>query len=558
MPLLKPGKPKEQGTSYRPISLLCPAAKVLERLMSPLISPHLHLSDSQHGFRSKRSCITALLPLTHQVISGFNQHCPPRRTVAIAVDFSKAFDTVNITSLLRSIHESSMDANTVRWLCSYLRGRTASCIYNGTESNSVILHQGVPQGSCLSPMLFNAYVASYPHTADLVTSYADDFTAAASDKDVLAATEVIAEHASHVEAWAGERGLQVSAQKSTVTLFTPETRQGRMHPTIPMGGSQLPLEPHPKILGVTFDTHFNFHKHVEALVKKTKQKIPLLQALTGTDWGQQKETLVITYQALIDSLFSYAAPIWFPNTSVTNINKLQLIQNSALRIATGSPMMASVDHLHMEAGVLTVREHLDMLCAQYLASSLQPNHPSYPVVTADSGPRTMKYTLQRRYSAEVESFKDESGAIEDPKMALDTIHRRAVDESIRARGNNRVLGTPAPRINEEEQTVPRKTRRTLSQLRSGFCPSLEDYRLRIGLSTSNLCPCCRQEEHSVQHVFECSAYPTDLQPLDLWLRPVLVAEFLRTLPFFDLPGEERPPPEPPPPPVPLQTERTPG
>ena len=148
------------------------------------ILPHIHLADTQHGFRKGRSTTTALLPLAHQVASGFNQNCPPLRTVAMAVDFSKAFDTVNHTALLRSLLNSTMDANTVRWLCTYLRGRTATCIYNGVESGSVVIHQGVPQGSVLSPALFNAYVADYPHTADLCTSYADDFTASASHPDV--------------------------------------------------------------------------------------------------------------------------------------------------------------------------------------------------------------------------------------------------------------------------------------------------------------------------------------------------------------------------------------
>ena len=331
-----------------------------------------------------------------------------------------------------------------------------------------------------------------------------------------------------------------------------------VHPLIPLGGGFLPREPHPKILGVTFDTHLHFHKHVEDLVKRAKKRLSLLKALTGTTWGQQKETIIATYKALIDSLFSYAAPVWFPNTSATNVSKLQVIQNAALRIATGSHMMASVDHLHMEAEIMKVGEHLDMLCAQSLATFLQPLHASFPTVTADSGPRRIKQTLQSRFQARVRSFVGEDGTVADAATALRTIHCHAVRESINARGTNRVLGTPAPAISEEEEQLPRKTRRTLSQLRSGFSASLEDYKHRIGLSASNLCPCCRQEEHSVQHVFECSAYPTDLQPLDLWLRPVLVAEFLRTLPFFDLPGEERPPPEPPPPPVPLQTESTPG
>ena len=197
--------------------------------------------------------------------------------------------------------------------------------------------------------------------------------------------------------------------------------------------------------------------------------------------------------------------------------------------------------------MLTVREHLEMLCCQFLTTCLQPSHPSYPIVTADPGPRNMKKTLLRCYRQQVEDHMEEDGTVVDAAAARSEIHSAAVVRSIEAKAPNRVLGTPAPAIDPEEEQLQRKTRRTLSQLRSGFCPSLEDYRHRIGLSESGICPCCRREEHTVQHVFECPDHPTDLRPLDLWLRPVSAAEFLRTLPFFDLPEEERPPPEPPPP-----------
>ena len=518
--------------------------------MLPFITPHIHLADTQHGFRAGRSTTTALLPLAHQIASGFNQNCPPRRTVAMAVDFSKAFDTVSHTAIIRSLLDSTMDPNAVRWLCTYLRGRTATCIYNGVESGSVVIHQGVPQGSVLSPTLFNAYVSDYPHTANLCSSYADDFTASASHPDVREATAIMANHAVDVETWAGEKELQISAQKSTVTLFTPETQQGRLHPLIPVDGELLPLDRTPKILGVTFDPHFHFHKHVEAIEEKAKQRLTLLKALTGTTWGQQKETLIATYKALIESLFSYAAPIWYPNASKTSIKKLQLIQNSALRVATGCLMMSSVDHLHMEAEILTVREHLDMLCSQALASFLQEGHPSFPVVTADSGPRNKKETLQRRFNPKVTAYTNRDGVVVDAECARREIHTEAVRDSIEARGVSRVLGAAAPPVHREEEGLPRKTRRTLAQLRSGHCYSLNDYRYRVGQSDTNICPCCGREEQSVRHVFECAGQPTDLRPVDLWLRPVRTAEFLRTLPFFELPEEPAPPPEPPPPPVP--------
>ena len=92
---------------------------------------------------------------------------------------------------------------------------------------------------------------------------------------------------------------------------------------------------------------------------------------------------------------------------------------------------------------------------------------------------------------------EEDGTVVDAAAARGEIHSAAVVRSIEAKAPNRVLGTPAPAIDPEEEQLRRKTRRTLSQLRSGFCPSLEDYRHRVGLSESGICPCCRREEHTV-------------------------------------------------------------
>ena len=89
IPIPKPGKDTSQGSSYRPISLLCPAAKVLESLILPTINKYL-----QHGFRQEHSTTSALLQLTTDTAMGFNQRKPPDRTVCVAVDLSAAFDSL--------------------------------------------------------------------------------------------------------------------------------------------------------------------------------------------------------------------------------------------------------------------------------------------------------------------------------------------------------------------------------------------------------------------------------------------------------------------------------
>ena len=111
IPLLKPGKSPDLGPSYRPISLLCPEINVLERLNLPVLSASLASSPSQHGFKARHSTVTALLPLTSNVVRGFNERKPAVRTGLLCVDLSKAFDVVDHHRLLKKIGFSDLHSN---------------------------------------------------------------------------------------------------------------------------------------------------------------------------------------------------------------------------------------------------------------------------------------------------------------------------------------------------------------------------------------------------------------------------------------------------------------
>ena len=258
----------------------------------------------------------------------------------------------------------------------------ASCRYNYTTSPQRHTRAGVPQGSCISLVLFNFFVSTYPHSTHLITSYADDFTDSASSTDYTPAAAALSEHANRVSLWAADLGLTLSAPKSTVTLFTPDTRQFHHHPHVTLNNTPLPLAQYPRILGVTLDPRFNFGHHIKNIISRASPRINILRALAGTNWGQQKEIIVLSYKSLVRSLFLHATPIWFPNTSPSNIQKLQTLQNSSLRIATGCWRMAPISHLHEETKVLPVHNHLSLLSTQFLARALQPAHPSNYIVTS--------------------------------------------------------------------------------------------------------------------------------------------------------------------------------
>ena len=300
---------------------------------------------------------------------------------------------------------------------------------------------------------------------------------------------------------------------------------------------------------MTFDLHFTFHTHARVVKEQSPERLKILKALAGTDWGQQKETIIMTYKALIWSKFSYAAPIWFPNLSEDAGQSLQVIQNAAMRIATGCHKRASSEHLHAETQLLPVVKSLEMVCAQYLASALRPNHPSHTTVTQSSGPREKKQTLQSKFLPKISAhLTNNITPIDQYEDIYKDIHTQAVQEAIRTQPTNAVIQTQPPPVDPVEKTLLRGHRTALSQLRSGYCKALNSYQNRINPSIDPSCPECGSgEPHTTNHLFRCLAHPTELDVRNLWLRPDRVASFICTLPCFDyLPALPPPPPEPPP------------
>ena len=181
-----------------------------------------------------------------------------------------------------------------------------------------------------------------------------------------------------ITAYLKDNSLLISAPKSSVTLFTPDTHQAKTHPRILIEDSRLHLVQCPRILGVHMDTSLSFNKHSSHVVERVSDINNILKALAGTSWGQKKETLLMTYKAVGRSIINYAAPVWITNLRDTNYRKIQFTQNEALWISTGCHNMSSVDHLHAEANMLKVKEHSELLLsAQYLARCLEPENVNF-------------------------------------------------------------------------------------------------------------------------------------------------------------------------------------
>ena len=78
-------------------------------------------------------------------------------TTATYIDFSKAFNCVQHQTLLNKLKQLKLDSVLVEWIKSYLTNRTQRTLVNNDYSSYLPVHQGVPQGSVLGPLLYIIY-----------------------------------------------------------------------------------------------------------------------------------------------------------------------------------------------------------------------------------------------------------------------------------------------------------------------------------------------------------------------------------------------------------------
>ena len=249
--------------------------------------------------------------------------------------------------------------------------------------------------------------------------------------------------------------------------------------------------------------------------------------MAGTNWGQQKETLLLTYKALGRSIANYAAPVWSTNASDTSLGKIQRTQNEALRIITGPHKMSSIDHLHSETTMLHVDDHPNLPSAQYLVQCLDTENGCHHITKMELPPREMKETIFTRHYQTVLPL-----LANNRKDTLQALHTSFVNTAIDNMKDNRVLNN---RPRNPSMTRKPTYRDDKGQLYHSSVPDITTYWIPTNSDWSKVilnssCSDCRMDPQNVPHLFDCTAHPNDLSRVNLWDRPT---DTVRELSFLD-------------------------
>ncbi|XP_045488489.1 uncharacterized protein LOC123690043 [Pieris rapae] len=242
---------------------------------------------------------------------------------------------------------------------------------------SRLVWKGLPQGSVLSPLLYNIYTHDLENSiGDSVSilQYADDLVIYASDKSVSNAEQRISSSLSFLKSWMDANGLDLSPSKSTVVLFTKSRTPPS--PTIRYDCDNiLPVNNQVKFLGVILDSKLTGQPHCEFVVGKCERHLNMLRCLSGVWWGAHPATLRLVYNAVIRSVLDFGTFFLDPG-NVAGFRKLDLIQSRALRIVSGAMKSSPVNALQIECCDPPLNLRRQYLSDRFIFRTVQfHNHP---------------------------------------------------------------------------------------------------------------------------------------------------------------------------------------
>ena len=346
----KPDKDHTNPSNHRPISLLSHLGKLYERIITVIItnvsSTLQVIPPHQFGFRATYDTQMQLLRIIDAITVGYNEK---HHTLASFLDVQGAFDKVWHDGLLAKLHLLKFPINIITLLQNFLAERTFQILEGKSLSEKKRISAGVPQGSPLSPILYNIFTADLVHRPGVqIATFADDTMLYTSQRNLQIGILQLQRALQELYAWTQRWKITVNTNKSTIIIFTR-----RLLPNIPrfrFGPHLLNFNDSVKYLGVILDKRLTFRQHIK---RKCNQRISLLYPLLHSPILPLR-TRIILYNSLIRSAMTYAGSVYHHAAKC----HLQIIQNRCIRIITGHERSTRISQLHDDTGLPTIAEFM--------------------------------------------------------------------------------------------------------------------------------------------------------------------------------------------------------
>ena len=373
------------------------------------------LSNRQFGFRKNKSTLDPLLCLSREVQNAFAvQH----QTVVVSFDLEKAYDTTWRNGILKQLAEWGIGGHMFNFIKDFLSERTLKVRIGSTFSSEYFQEEGIPQGSVLSPTLFNIAVNGLLETVPIGVSgqaFADDFMVMCSRSTATEACRKIQTAINAASRWAASRGFKFSAEKTKAIRFTRTRRQEEV-PTLVLEGSILIYEDQIKYLGMIFDKKLTFSPHIKDLVVNVKQRCNILKVVSNLNFGADRITLLRIYQALCLSKIDYGSQI-YGSACKSLLAMIDVVENMALQICIGAYTTSPVVSLYVDSNFPPLSIRQEELGLRYMSRVLGvPSNPNFKYVSEPKDIAPTRPTLPKPLEVRLGNSAREVGLL--PPMIM--------------------------------------------------------------------------------------------------------------------------------------------
>ena len=358
----KPGKPPNDKTSYRPISLLPMISKIFEKLLlrrlRPIIEERNLVPNHQFGFRNKHSTIDQVHRITNILEKALEEK---RICSTIFLDVAQAFDKVWHRGLEYKL-ERDLPKHFSKLLKSYISGRYFRVKQEDSYSELRKITAGVPQGSVLGPVLYLLYTNDIPTCEEaVIATFADDTAIIAEGDTIEEATEKLQTATDKVNSWTKRWRIKLNEGKSVHVNFT--NRKTKYLPVV-INRQAIPHENSAKYLGMTLDSKLRWKVHVKKKRIELEHKFRKMYWLLGRRSELSVHNKLLLYKQVLKPVWTYGVQLW-GCTKKSNRRIIQMFQNKVLRCIVNAPWFIRNDDIHKDLNIATIEEEVQRFARKH-------------------------------------------------------------------------------------------------------------------------------------------------------------------------------------------------
>ena len=282
-------------------------------------------------------------------------------TLAIFFDLTRAYDTSWKHGILMKLHEYGIRGHLPNLIKNFLSCRKMTVRVGNILSDTVGIDEGVPQGSVLSCTLF--MIAIHDATRDLPVGvrsalYVDELTNYMSGNFTNLIERQLQTAINRLEKWSTKTGFNFSPGKSVAMHISRKRGYPKMAHQFMMENTPILAKETTSYLGVMMDSSLTWTPHIKKLRSDCLRKLGLLKSISRQTWGADSKTLLRLYTLLIEPKLEYGSEA-YSSACMSQMNKLEPIQNQAIRTAIGAFKSSPIASMQIISGIKPLHLSLD-------------------------------------------------------------------------------------------------------------------------------------------------------------------------------------------------------